>query len=276
MKFKIFVSCILAALCVTAVSTESFAQKKGARKSTSSSKTVGSKASTSSGKITPITKATVEGRKMIGWYEATEKLFVYINMKFGSNGIDLNAVGSTLEGTYSVTNNKLNINADPIILNLTSPNKGQSFNGTLKNPSQKITSSLKCYMFPEKQGMDRDAVISGLKEGKYIGYINFTTPQNSNYEMGMEVKIKYTEDDDNPYAGTFKISGDCMLMSYIGSLKGSLDFGEEELTYSALGMSDKTKPYSLLMNDMIILPLGTKNVSDMGGKVTFTLYLIRK
>lgn len=274
MKFKIFVSCILAALCVTAVSTESFAQKKGARKSTSSSKTGGSKASTSSGKITPITKATVEGRKMIAWQEVQENLYSCLNIKFGANNIDLNAAGSTLEGTYSVTNNKLNINADPVFISLTSPNKGQSFNGTLKNPSQKITSSLKCYMFPEKQGMDRDAVISGLKEGKYIGYIDFI--DTSEFEMGMDVKVKYTEDDDNPYAGTFKISGDCMLMSYIGSLKGSLDFGEEKLTYSALGMSDKTKPYSLLMNDMIILPLGTKNVRELGGKVTFKLYLIRK
>lgn len=276
MKFKIFVSCILAALCVTAVSTESFAQKKGARKTTSSSKTAGSKASTSSGKITPITKATVEGRKMIGWYLVPEKLHACLNMKFGANNIDLNAAGSTLEGTYSVTNNKLNINTDPVFINLTSPNQGQSFTGTFKNPSKNISIPVKCYMVPEEYGFNRDAVISGLKEGKYNGYINFTSPKNPNYEMGMEVKVKYTADDDNPYAGTFKISGDCMLMSFIGSLKGSLDFGEEELTYSALGMSDKTEPYYQLMSDMIILPLGTKNVSDMGGKVTFTLYLIRK
>lgn len=277
MKFRTILSCFMAACLLVGGTTEINAQKKGARKSTTTRKTGTSSASSASVKKTPITADTFKGSEYKGFLDLgpnADYVFTYVSLDFiKSNELIFNLSGYDESWTYSVANNVLTIKDGSRVMTLTSPDNGTSLKGTFKNPAKNTT--LKIFFTKAETGtFDVEAFKQGLENGSYAAYLELFKGRTET-NIAIPVTVKYTPDEDDSNSGSFKISSDHKAATAIGVLKGDFTFDGSKMTVKGVENSQNSYEYNKLGKDFIMLNLGNKYLSGYGN-TTFYLYLMKK
>lgn len=243
MKLRTIIGCFIAAAMVFATAPEMMAQKKG-----SSSRSTGTSSS--------LTKADVNDKDYVGYITLNPGMELFVRVSISDNDLSLIMQrGAEVGGSWNISGNTLTSTSSNgnIQLSLTSADKGKTLKGTCVNNGQK--KSIKLYQCPDVT-WDKASLKGAFEKGGFIAFVNAI--DSDGMGVGAPVTFKYTKDLDNSNSGTFKVSGDSKILTELGVLKGSLEFGDDALTVTGLNGNQEVLDYSDI-NGAVYLNLGRKN-----------------
>lgn len=236
--------CLIAATMVLATAPDMMAQKK----SSSSRKT-------STGTSTGLTKADVNGKDYVGYITLDTDMELFVRVSISDN--DLSVIlqrGVELNGSWSISGKTLTYTSSNgnLKFNLTSANKGKTLEGTgVLNGQRK---NVKLYRCPDIT-WDKASLKDAIEKGGFIAFVNAI--ESDGMGLGAPVTFKYTKDLDNSNAGTFKVTGNSKLLTELGVLKGTLEFGDNAVTITGINGNQDILDYSDI-NGAIYLNLGNQ------------------
>ena len=245
MKLRTIFGCILAASMVFFTSSAIMAQQKSSS---------GSKTSTS------LTKADVKDKDYVGYINLAPDMELFVKVSVSDN--DLTVIlqrGVELDGSWSISANTLAFTSSNgnFKLNLKSSNKGKTLEGTCIINGQK--KNVKLYRCPEAT-WDKATLKGAIEKGSFTAFVN--AYDSDGMGMGAPVTFKYTPDPDNSDTGTFKLTGNSKILTELGALKGTLEFGDNSVTITGLNGNQDSLDYSDI-NGVIYLNLGKKSRSTV-------------
>ena len=243
MKLRSILGCFIAASLVFATAPDMMAQKKS-----SSSRSP----STSSG----LTKADVNGKDYVGYITLGTDMELFVRVSISDN--DLSVImqrGTEVGGSWSVSGNTLTSSSSNgnFKLTLTSKDKGKILEGTCLINGQK--KSVKLYQCPSVS-WDKATLKSAIEKDNFIAFVNAI--DRDGMGVGAPVTFKYTKDLDNSNTGTFKVSGNSKILTELGALKGTLEFGDDSVKITGINGNQDILDYSDI-DGAVYLNLGRKS-----------------
>lgn len=279
MKIKTLVCSALAALIVLCSGGDLAAQKRSTGKKKTTARTTSKTIKTPS--APSISADFLLDNKFyiyqqVGNSKQNATTFMYASVKFEKNNeISLDYGFHELGGTWSVRGNKVTIKSGSLTYTLTSKDGGNTFTGT-QTDSAKGSETTKLNMYnggcrniPDAK--DKESWLQALKNNEYTVWLRYYIIKEKMF-FGNPVKVKFVEDEEDPYQGTVKISGDGALMEFLGDLKSEYNFGEKGLTIHFKGdtLDEKSsRGYSDTCNGYFSFKLGNRQFPGYGNVVVY-------
>lgn len=261
------IALLMAAAMVIGSATDIQAQKRrtGAKKRTTTTRTTAA---------APLKAQNLAGQDFICFCElenAGTKFLMEsaIYLKLGAADWDFGS--SVFEGEWGVTGSTLKIKSGGLKITATSKDGGKTFTGKFQNGKNGAGDNCTLYNVTSNSSITPKDIQTGLTEGKYIGYM--TLYNEGNPEIGCAVNVKFTPGAETN-EGTYKVTGDHILMTAAGLLKGKYSFDEDNFAVEKISGDMKKYPYAK-NTGYICINLGRKNIPDHG-PCNLILYLFRK
>lgn len=280
MRIKTIIKCFLIVGLTAAFTVDGVSQKKstGKRSPAQVPKSGTTSAKPTSSKQTVGPNLSLDDMKASSYFtylylEPQKELYTYGFLKLNADmETRWDLMGTTYGGDWSITGNKLNYDAGRggrLKGNVSSSNGGLTFNGQVSNGS-----SVQPLFLVRRTGenMDPEVVKRRFKNNEYQALVNVEV-QRENATQSFKAKIKFTPSDDSGNEGTFKITSDNKMATYIGVMKGEYTFTDEALIITGFDDEEDETPYDSWGNDCFQLALGDKNLPGYSNCwVTVTVY----
>ena len=273
MRIKTLLCGTLASLMVLCCAIDADAQKKSTGKRTTSSKPAAKTATAAQPAGPAIAPDYLTGRNYSLYQKfATENIYMYSDVDFEQgNDITIDRGYTKSGGDWKVSGNKVTITSGNRTYSLASDNGGLSFKGTTaKTGGTSYVAemySTGCRNLTDRA--DKDLWLKALKSGEYTAWIRYYIIKEKMY-FADPVKVKFVEDEDDPYVGTVKITGEGDLMEFLGSLKSKYEFGENGLTIHFTDVTpdeNSTSKYKENCGGYFWVKLGAKQIPGYGKAV---------
>lgn len=187
------------------------------------------------------------------------------------NSADWDFGFTELEGSWSVTGNTLKVVSGGMVVTATSADGGKTFKGKLQNGKNGAGDNCVLYNVTDDANPSADAIKQNMAGGKYTAYM--AVYKRDQPELSFPVTMKFTPDAGGN-GGSYKITGDHVVLTALGLLKGKYAFGADAFEVSKLDGEMRSYKYDKCKN-YIMLNLGQRSIPDLGN-VNVLVYLIKK
>lgn len=269
MRIKTLLSGTLATLMVLCCAIDTTAQKRTTGKRTTSTRSV-AKTTTTQSTGPAIASDYLVGKSYSLYLKfGNENQYMYARVEFESgNNLSMDTGKAELEGSWKISGNKVDMKSGQISYSLSSKDGGIMFKGTNSKgggtPYATEMYSCQCRDLPDRS--DKESWLKALKNGEYTAWARYYIVKDKIF-LANPVKVKFVEDEDDPYKGTVKITGEGGLMEFLGSLKSEYNFGEKGLTMHFNDYRPEencTSNYSDNCGGTFWVKLGTKQIPGRG------------
>lgn len=258
MKLKSILKLTLAVVVLICGCADLQAQKKSSTKKKTTSTT-----NTTKKNYPPISQEFLNNKELVLSQDMGdgELMRVIINLDF--NDLSIFMAGAELVGTASISGNTLTIKSGALLFTLNSTDGGYHFTGTIKNTSNNRTNALDGYIFAPKPGNISQETKSALLKGEYISFLEVVISKNEPV-FSLPVTVTYTQDPEDPNILSYKVKGTSKIMSVLGTLKGEIEFNEEDYVIRNNLRNDNPFPYSKRNLYSPVFYIGTTRIQGVG------------
>lgn len=268
MNLKSISKIFLAITLLIGGGVDTYAQKKTtAKKKTAATSTVKKN-------YPPLSEQALNEQTIVCVCDLGEGNLVKASIYLDFSDLSIYMSGAELGGRASVSGNTLTITSGGLVFTLTSNDGGYHFTGTLKDTRRNKTCSLNGYLFAPKPDTITRETCKALLKGEYAAFIDVYT-SDTEPQFYFPVTLNMTVDPNNPYAFSYKIKGESKIMPFLGSLKGEMEFNENNVVYTAIDDDDFDVSYEKRNKYSIVFYLGDVNIPRQGRSQVF-LYLMKK
>ena len=273
MKFKILAISLMAICLLGAANSGIYAQKKVAKKATTTTK------ATTAPRPSALNCGSLTDKSYIAWTNLNNSNGILTYSEIDIEKYNFSWWASNKDqfiGTWGISGNKLNLKSTsttPISINLESKNDGKSFTGTFANSAKNYKGPISLYKTTRRSAPPTAQEIEEfLKGGDVIGYLDFFMNENK-LEIGVPVSVSFTFDENNNGSGYMKLQSTAAAFTEFGVAKIPFIIGETDLTTIDKEDNKYSNTYESMKRYDLMLKVGNLNVPSLG-KGFLYLYLI--